>query len=225
MLGAYPSALHVSWRSPDGSRAIRAIPVDDEPSPFWTGDDEDALVDAWKATIGYDPTTLGVVAPAGNGTSGRTLDMEYLEPLGVTRADTWITDCVDTYFVSDAARKRLPDVDGHCRTIGLPVSNLANHPTDRALVEQATTHHRERLRAELETAAPATIITLGDVAATVLMTVLDLPLEPSSLARVPDYGKAVPLESPVTASWLRLAHPRALRTKKWAARHQRWRTS
>lgn len=223
MLGAYPSALHVSWRAPGGGAAIRAIPVDNEPTPFWTGDGEDAVVNAWKAAVHYDPATHGVVAPAGNGTSGRALDDEYLIPLGLHRTDTWITDCVDTYFVSDAARRRLPDVDAHCRTHGLGTSSLANHPNDANLVALATTEHRERLRHELTTASPSTIVTLGDVAATVLMSVLDLPLEPRSLAQVADYGSPVPIDSIVTASWLRLAHPRALRTTKWANRHAGWR--
>jgi hypothetical protein len=34
VLGAYPSALHVGWRPPEG-KPIRAMVVDNEPEQFW----------------------------------------------------------------------------------------------------------------------------------------------------------------------------------------------
>jgi hypothetical protein len=38
VLGAYPSALHVRWVPPEGyGRAVAALPVDNEPTPFWDG--------------------------------------------------------------------------------------------------------------------------------------------------------------------------------------------
>ena len=49
VLGAYPSALHVSWRAPNGQR-VSALPVDNEPYPFWDGADNDALFEHWRAS-------------------------------------------------------------------------------------------------------------------------------------------------------------------------------
>jgi hypothetical protein len=42
VLGAYSSALHVRWTPPEQTklRRIKALAVDNEPEPFWTGDDE-----------------------------------------------------------------------------------------------------------------------------------------------------------------------------------------
>src|SRR3954447_13225402 len=88
VLGAYPSALHVRWKGVAGDE-ISALPVDDEPEPFWTGTDEGERIDAWKSAIGFDAAAHGTVAPVGqlNGSSGRALDTDYLEPLGISRED------------------------------------------------------------------------------------------------------------------------------------------
>src|SRR5215218_304182 len=55
LLGAYPSALHVQWTPPAayGKRKVRALIVDNEPTPFWAGDGEDALIDDWKRRVDW----------------------------------------------------------------------------------------------------------------------------------------------------------------------------
>jgi len=112
ILGAYPSALHVSWRPPDGLyRPIKAIAVDNEPEPFWTGQDEAARIEAWKERVGFDQAKWGAVAPAGrlNGSSGDWVEQQVLDPLGALRSNTWITDCLDTYRCSDGLASRIDD--------------------------------------------------------------------------------------------------------------------
>jgi hypothetical protein len=50
VLGAYPSALHVRWSPPAGyGRPVTALPVDNEPTPFWDGDSAEtqALFEHW----------------------------------------------------------------------------------------------------------------------------------------------------------------------------------
>ena len=50
VLGAYPSALHVRWRPPQGvGRVVQALAVDNEPEPFWTGADEVHRVEQWMS--------------------------------------------------------------------------------------------------------------------------------------------------------------------------------
>src|ERR671933_733331 len=80
VLGAYPSALHVAWNPlplvdyPDGYGPVRALPVDNEPTPFWDGHDEQALIDGWKATVNFDPSWGTADRPPNlNGTTGKKL--------------------------------------------------------------------------------------------------------------------------------------------------------
>jgi hypothetical protein len=105
VLGAYPSALHVEWLAPNGEY-VNALPVDNEPEPFWDGANERALVDAFKSEL----RPVGEVTAPGlmwNGTSGVAMEKRYLEPLGHTRSDTWVTDCLNTYFASENVAKAI----------------------------------------------------------------------------------------------------------------------
>lgn len=55
ILGAYPSALHVRWRPPGGlGRMVQALPVADEPTPFWDGADADERVRRWQDDVGFE---------------------------------------------------------------------------------------------------------------------------------------------------------------------------
>lgn len=71
VLGAYPSALHVRWSAPGGQPTIGAIPIDNEPEPFWDGADAAERVEAWKVAVSFSETADGRVTPASaNGSSG-----------------------------------------------------------------------------------------------------------------------------------------------------------
>lgn len=72
VLGAYPSALHVAWTPPQGSgRKIKALAVDDEPTPFWDGLDEAERIAAWKEAVSFDSKRWGEIGPCG-GLNGST---------------------------------------------------------------------------------------------------------------------------------------------------------
>ena len=85
VLGAYPSALHASWRPPAGSglKPVRAVPVADEPSPFWDGRDAQQRVADWVAAFGIVASRHGSFATPErlNGPSGAWVTGELLEPL------------------------------------------------------------------------------------------------------------------------------------------------
>src|SRR5690242_15120676 len=105
VLGAYPSALHIRWRPPRKGPGglINAIAVDNEPEPFWNGDDAADRVDQWCARVGFQDSWGEVDAPAGiNGPSGTWVDSQIVSKFALGRADMWITDCLDTYRVSSA---------------------------------------------------------------------------------------------------------------------------
>lgn len=171
VLGAYPSALHVEWMPPKGYSRIRAIAVDNEPEPFWNGDDQEERIAKWKRAAKFDPATMGEVKPAGklNGSSGAWVDTNILKPLGVTRADAWITDALDTYHCSTALAARLQDTyDRFAKRAGLAASCLAIHPSEKEIIEESLREHRKRLLAELEACQPVRIVTLGNAALAVI---------------------------------------------------------
>src|SRR5947209_770608 len=65
ILGAYPSALHVAWRPPHERHWVRALPVDNEPEPFWNGLDAEERIERWKDRVRY-VAQWGEIRPPGN---------------------------------------------------------------------------------------------------------------------------------------------------------------
>ena len=222
ILGAYPSAFHVSWR-PHNRKPIRAMAVDNEPEPFWTGADEAVRLAHWKAEVKFSHT-WGEVHGVGalNGSSGLWVEENVLKPLGATRADAWITDCLDTYRCSDGLAARIADTYApFAAEEGLPAAQLAGHPSENAIVEEALRVHRQRLLQELATAKPELIVTLGNAALRVLR---ELPIAlggPAALHADAGYGKELRVTvAGVTARWLPLAHPAA--PKRYQVAHAAW---
>ena len=92
VLGVYASAVHARWLSPDGSPLVKALGVASEPCIFWRGEGAEDILSAIDV-----PPEAGRLVPAErcfNGPSGRSLDKQFLEPLGLTRADAWLCDLV-----------------------------------------------------------------------------------------------------------------------------------
>jgi uracil-DNA glycosylase len=212
VLGAYPSALHVRWRpAAESGRLVRALAVDNEPEPFWNGDDEAERVDAWREAVGWHEK-WGSVQPVGelNGSSGRWVDANVFAPLGAERSEVWITDCLDTYRSSPGMRTAVESVyQPFASTVGLPPEDLAPHPSEGEIVTEATSHHRVRLLAEIAQARPVVVVTLGNAALRVLRHLLDEPTGPTKLA-IDGYGASIDVSiTGEQATWLPLAHPAA----------------
>lgn len=166
VLGVYPSALHVRWNPPMwavaklGIGPVGALAVADEPTVFWDGADAADEVARWKAEVGFvdgdAPGSWGRVRPAMNGTSGRAVVDTVLTPLGVSPADVWFTDCLDTFFVKAGSASRrqqaevMRDVYGpFADALGLGRASISARPSASDLIEQAASDHRRRLRTEL----------------------------------------------------------------------------
>ena len=168
VLGAYPSALHVHWTPPAhlGLAPVQALAVDDEPEPFWNGAAEQEQVAAWEQRVDAQPGWGALTgARRFNGSSGRHLDQQYLAPLGVQREQVWITDTVNTYFVSEAGANAIATRYGPAAAaLGLPVAQLPERPTAEELIIRAAKDHADRLHAELEEAAPEHVLTIGNEA-------------------------------------------------------------
>lgn len=90
MLGVYASAVHARWVGDDGKQRIKAVGVASEPEIFWTGNGASEIV----AQIALPPGTgrLEAAHPDYNGPSGRSLDDQFLRPLGVSRSRAWLCD-------------------------------------------------------------------------------------------------------------------------------------
>jgi len=165
------------------------LAVDNEPEPFWTGADEVRRVERWMSQVDWSDA-WGTVAPVShlNAQSGRWFDERILGPLGVARADAWITDCLDTYRTSVKMRAAVDSVyEPFARTHGLPSAELAPHPSEDEIVSEGIDHHLDRLHPELTAAAPDVVVTLGNAALRVLQRLLGDPAGPMKLT-VPGYG-------------------------------------
>jgi hypothetical protein len=189
ILGVYPSAIHVRWDLPtwahtEHRRAVGALAIADEPTVFWDGDDDHALVEAWKERVGFrdgnGPGEWGHVRGVGNGTSGRPVRDGVLDVLGVDVADTWFTDAINEFYVKRGGAKTRQQGDvldavyaPFAASVGLPAANLPARPTPSALVRLAIAEHRDRLRQELVDANSPVVVTLGEEARQVLAGIAD----------------------------------------------------
>jgi hypothetical protein len=227
VLGAYPSALHVLWQ-PDPGLRIQALPVDNEPTSFWTGDDCLEQVNNWKSTVGWQ-AEWGHVAAAGkafNGSSGRSVRVDVMEPLGSSLDRAWVTDCLDLYRMSSGVGKRLgDDVGARLGTIGRSATGLLPHPSEQQIVGEALAHHRKRIAGELEQSGASLLVTLGNAALRVLADLLGL----SAIQKLtPDqsvYGRPVRAQfGGRDVVWYPVCHP-GQRKPEYRSAHAAWKAT
>lgn len=229
ILGAYPSALHVSWTPPQPYRRVQAIAIDNEPEAFWNGADEDTRVEAWKKAIRFDDERWGKISSAGalNGSSGVWVIENVLTPLRVSRGEAWITDALDTYRCSEGLADRIRDTyDPFASSVGLTRARLLPHPSESDIIREALQRHGSRLRQELETARPDKIVTLGNAALAVIRELLPRAggADTRRLEANEAYGTPVKLRmGERNLDLIPLAHPAA--PAPYQAAHSRWRTT
>lgn len=227
ILGAYPSALHARWILPDGHGTIEAVAVDNEPVPFWSGNDLATHVQKWQRRAKWKPEWGELTWPLStNGSSGLWVDENVIRVLGVQRSEVWLTDALDTYRMSDAIERRLNEI-GIRRLInglGIPPAKLRSHPSESAIVTEGLEQQADRIRAEIAECAPDMIVTLGNATLRVLREIYHLhDSVPGKLSSDPSiYGRLydVHLGESTKARLLPLAHPGAPRTYQDA--HERW---
>ncbi len=223
VIGAYPSAVHVEWTPPKGlGRRVAALPVDNEPYPFWDGAGMDHFVERWRAE--YFRPEWGSVRPSRlNGSSGRTLHARWLAPLAIAFDDYFVTDCLTTAMMSTGVQKVVTG-DGVYATLtgplAMPAADLALHPSEDEIVSLAEAEH-DRLRDQVAASGATTVVTLGNAAARVVAALSGHPdgrLEPGTydVPRTASIGGR-------SVTWHALVHP-AVRAP-WVERHDSWLTS
>lgn len=220
VIGAYPSAVQVEWTPPRGlGRRVPALPVDNEPYPFWDGSGMDHFVERWRSE--WFRPEWGTVRPSRlNGSSGRRLHTRWLAPLGVAVDDYFVTDCLPTSMMSDGVEGVVTGEGVYAalaEELGLPAVDMRQHPSENAIVAGAESQH-DRLRRQVEASGASTIVTLGNAAARVVAAMSgqaggaldETTYEEPRLATIGDRN----------LTWHALVHP-AVRAP-WVERHDQW---
>ena len=220
VLGAYPSAVHVEWTPPPGlGRRVVALPIDNEPYPFWDGSGMDHFVDRWW-TRHFDATWGSVKPSTMNGSSGRVLHQRWLRPLGVDPMDYFVTDCLPTSMLSTGVAKQVTGEGVYASlvtTLGLPEVDMQPHPSEADIVRQADLHH-DRIREQILASRAEVLVTLGNAAARVMQEITghaDGALTEGTYRQ----ARAVQLDRR-SLTWHALVHP-AVRPP-WDKRHDAW---
>ena len=136
---------------------IKALAVASEPYIFWRGEGVENILSAIDV-----PLEAGRLLPASNhlnGPSGRSLDKQYLEPLGLTRKDTWLCDLVPHSCMNPrqslAVKDRYTPV---AERFGLPPAKWPRVPKTLADASR-----RDEIVAELSESRAEILVTLGDL--------------------------------------------------------------
>jgi|tagenome__1003787_1003787.scaffolds.fasta_scaffold20382277_1 hypothetical protein len=230
LLGAYPSGLHVQWMAPAlpavEKRNVRALLVDNEPTPFWDGSQQDEWISQWKDGVGWHSEWGEVAAPPRgvNGPSGAWVDRHVLEPLKLSCSDVCISDCLDTARLNSAQAGRVHDTYEPVALVhGLPACSVLPVPDgERGIVREAQEGHLGRLEGEITACSPAVVVTLGNAALRVFASMVGS----TSTSALAEKGYGSPISVRVdrrAVAWLPLVHPRSgERTPPWPDAHRRW---
>lgn len=235
VLGAYPSGLHIAWTPPQleglATKPIRAMIVDNEPTPFWDGSGASDHFNTWRRTVDWQDEwgAATLAAASSNGPSGKWVVDHILTPLGVGSEEVCISDCLDESRLNDGQAARISDPYAPvAERLGLPTCTLRPVPKgENALVQEAVAGHLDRLRDEIRTCQPQLVVTLGNAALRVASHFLELEQPaPTALSRE-TYGSTISAEFDGRAlEWLPLVHPRSgERTPPWPGIHTRWEQS
>jgi hypothetical protein len=158
VLGIYSSAVHARWIGHDGAVRVAAIAVASEPYIFWRGEDATRHIPVIDERLGR----LEAAAPGNNGPSGIALDKRYLNPLGLSRHDVWLSDLVPNTLLN---RGQQLAVERYYHPIAqqfdLPICTVQPVPPTRAAWEPLISI--DRLIEELRESQADIIITLGNL--------------------------------------------------------------
>lgn len=224
VLGVYSSAVHARWLGRDGKQRATALAVASEPYIFWRGEGAGAIIDAI-----HIPPEAGRLVEADqrfNGPSGKSLDEDYLAPLGLVRDDAWLCDLLPESRMNKGQAARVhSDYAPVAKALGLPAATVP-------LVSSGYADHLrvEAVLEELLTSGAETLITLGDAPLREFVAALSLGHSKLRMygAHPGQYGKLHPFSIRGRhLQLLPLTHPRQARAlgnsdKGWGDLHRHW---
>ena len=225
VLGVYASAVHARWKK-DGQIICQALAVASEPRIFWDGDPDEAKRIISAINI---PEELGILEPASrklNGPSAKVLDENILAPLGYTRADAWLCDCLPETRLNPSQAKVIRErydpliEEYHLNPVTIPARPAAFCSKKRS----------EEIASELMRSQAELLVLLGDIPiAQFLRKVADVPY--STLGEYVElYGYGNRSEVMINNKKIQvlpLAHPRQIgalgaHSEKWHLMHLEW---
>jgi len=222
VLGVYASAVHATWKDPDGKIIVQALAVASEPYIFWRGEDAVSYIPR------IDPKA-GSLTPASsnmNGPSGIALDELFLKPKGWNREDAWLCDIVPHSCCNQGQAKAIKNhYDPLIQKYGLQKATTQPVP-DRLFNEE----RQAEILKELTNSQAKTIILLGDKPIEYFRKFFDDGQRTlSDFGETPEkYGKEHKVNIAGTAyEVLPLVHPRqasrlGAHSKKWYDLHMGW---
>jgi len=225
VLGVYASAVHARWKR-DGQIICQALAVASEPRIFWDGNEDEAAEIISKISV---PAELGYLEPAGkqlNGPSAKVLDDNILAPLGFSRGDAWLCDCLPETRINPSQAKAIKEKynplieEYHLTPVTIPARPSAFCDKARSL----------EITAELFQSKAPLLVLLGDIPiAQYLKKAADVPY--STLGEyVNMYGYGTKTDVVINGKKIQvlpLAHPRQIgalgaHSEKWFLVHKEW---
>jgi hypothetical protein len=170
VLGGWARPVAVRWTRPYGDD-VEALPVDTEPVPFWDGADAPLRVRRWQRDVGFLPEWGRVEPSPANGTDGRWLARDVLDPLGLAPADAWSAYAVP--FVGLPLRRLCAVEDAFyefSRAAALPPLKPYLLQRSRRHAAFVARNRADALAHLLATADPELVVTVGAFAEAVFCT-------------------------------------------------------
>ena len=225
VLGVYASAVHARWVR-NGQIICRALAVASEPRIFWDGNEEEARSIIERVAI---PKELGQLVPAGkqlNGPSAKVLDDNILAPLGYSRRDAWLCDCLPETRINPSQAKAIKEkYNPLIAEYGLNPVTIPARPSAFCDAARSLEITEELMRSKADL-----LVLLGDIPiAQYLRRVANVPY--ATLGEYVDlYGYGTKTEVIIgekTVKVLPLAHPRQIgalgtHSEKWFLAHKQW---
>ena len=225
VLGVYASAVHARWKN-NGQIICQALAVASEPRIFWDGNIEEAKNIIKSIDM---PKELGILEPAGaqlNGPSAKVLDENILAPLGFSRNEAWLCDCLPETRLNPSQVKAIREkYNPLIEEYGLNTVTIPTRPSTFCNKERS-----EEITDELMQSQADLLVLLGDIPiAQYLKKVADVPF--STLGEYVDlYGYGNPIEITINNKNIKvlpLAHPRQIgalgaHSEKWFLAHKEW---
>jgi uracil-DNA glycosylase len=227
VLGVYASAVHARWLDAAGKTLVQALAVASEPQIFWDGSRADEVVSKIKVPEGAGTLRVDGALKELNGPSGRSLDRDFLAPLGVERKDAWLCDLVPHTCMNEGQAQAIDrEYEPLRKTVrGLPAANLPSVPT-----EFANASRRAEVLEEIEQSKAKVVVLLGDEPIRYFLSAYHPKFKKLSDfgTTEEEYGRLHPLQlGSQVRQILPLVHPRQAarlgsHNPEWSGRHDKW---
>lgn len=225
VLGVYASAVHAKWKK-DNSIVCQALAVASEPRIFWDGNPEEAREIISRIRI---PEELGVLETAGshlNGPSAKVLDDHILAPLGLSRSDTWLCDCLPETRLNPSQIKVINERYNPLITeYGLNEVTIPKRPSAFCDEKRAAEIADELMQSQAEL-----LVLLGDIPIVQFLNRVSDGAYGSLQEYVDLYGYGNPADATICGKHIKvlsLAHPRQIgalgaHSERWHKAHAEW---